>query len=555
MPKVTRLDGMFTSTVAISDTRRYYGVPGVPRWLPSPDEIANAKGGYQIYTWMAETDETLRGAVRLLASAVAGPGYVIEARDKSLAAREIADTVAADIENLNGAFSVLLEELVSVALIVGHSLAEKVYDVEGSRVRLSALRSIAPHHVEFETTDKGDLLAISQRMAGGPMRMDPKKFVRFTNQGWHGSPWGTSSLKCCYRIWYAKTLWMQWLNCWGEKLATPPLVAKTTHPAQSPQIDEMLRVLDHVQAKTSLYLPPEVTLELLESSQAPRQLFLDVLRDFDSRLSRALLAPDRSGIAGPVESGSLALSSEQNKLWALCVGLIARQLEATLNESLIAQMVGLGWGDGAPVPRLRLLPVHDEDKAATAGLWRDMVVAGVVTHGPEDERRIRALLDFPESTEETPEAFRELSGWDRSARHGGRGSSSKASLSHPLSHSELLPTTRQSEPPPAATWRELTELERRADLVTLKETIENHSADLATTLAAGAADLVADLKAQVRSGALTPERVQNLKARPELVERVRQRIEAALNSAYDAGRQKALTELHAATTSNPVTKD
>ena len=70
----------------------------------------------------------------------------------------------------------------------------------------------------------------------------------------------------------------------------------------------------------------------------------------------------------------------------------------------------------------------------------------------EDQRTIRRLLglvsDRDAEREEEPAQFREgLSGWGGSAR--GRRSSSKEFPPHPLSHSELLPTTAQSEPAPA----------------------------------------------------------------------------------------------------------
>jgi hypothetical protein len=80
----------------------------------------------------------------------------------------------------------------------------------------------------------------------------------------------------------------------------------------------------------------------------------------------------------------------------------------------------------------------------------------------------------------------------------------------------------------------------------IRDLHDEHTHALAVSLAEGARDIIADLKRQIRSGHLTPDRVNALRPRAGLTERLRLRVERAILASYDAGKARAREEVAAA---------
>jgi len=86
----------------------------------------------------------------------------------------------------------------------------------------------------------------------------------------------------------------------------------------------------------------------------------------------------------------------------------------------------------------------------------------------------------------------------------------------------------------------------------MAEQEDDEARGFAVVMAEGSAEVVADLKTQVeRRGddAQNPDRINALRPSPEVIERLRQKVEASLNHAFAVGAKQALDAIEASTKS------
>ena len=380
--------------VAIADTRRITSLgPAAVDW--NPDELVRRKGGLGVYDRMAE-DEQVKACLMLKKSAVVGPGWRIEPGGETPADEALAEQISDDLQSLHGTFEDALLEVLS-GLTYGFSLTEKVWRLDGGRVRLAALKARAPHHLEFAQDPFGNVTWIEQRSSGRTQpQLPPDKFIHYVNSPEFSNPYGRSDCREAYAPWWHKSMWRQWAAIFGEQLAVP--IPKGTHPraAAGPSVSAFLDKLEKLQARTAFTLPEGWDVSLIESQRNVREVFVAMLDRLDLAICKAMLMPDKIGTAGgAVEAGSFALAKEQMGAFYFVLTLIARRLEATIQEQLIVQMAAL-VAPAADPPTFRLNPLTEENKQAITTLWNASVGAGTVLPDFEDENHVRRLLGFPE---------------------------------------------------------------------------------------------------------------------------------------------------------------
>lgn len=402
---IAATQGDLTNPLAIVDTRS--GSKWGPTLRYNPDDIAGPKG-LRIFDKMLR-DEQVFACYALKVAAIIGPGWMLEAADETPAAQALAEQLTADLTSLPGPLEDALEGVLT-AIGYGFSLTEQIYAPDGDRIRLSRLQWIAPHDVRFEQDPFGTIISIRQQMAGlDPL--PPGKFMHFVNQAGRNfaNPYGTSDLTAAYQPWFSKVHWAQWMNVFGEKLADAPIISK--HPKDSAQakIAQAQNVLENLQARTVLSVPTDWEVSLLESGgRSPRNTFIDSIEHLDHRIGKALLIPDKFGLTGgEVQAGSLALSQTQMGVFGLVISLMAKRLEACVQQQLIMRMAALADGkstpqDGKPgyVPNFKLMPMGQEDRKVIVDAWNACVTTGKMPQLPKDLAHTRELLGYPEVSED-----------------------------------------------------------------------------------------------------------------------------------------------------------
>ena len=253
------------------------------------------------------------------------------------------------------------------AVWYGYAIAECIWEIDGNRVRIADLRVRHPSVLNWDPLTLEPLLVTRRRPAGQPL--PPAKFVLLTNPRTHGGqPFGPGAGAWCF--------WPVWLkrhtySDWGvalERFGTPIAVAKTRRDAPKDEIDEALKTLGAIAAGTSINLPENVEIDILESSRRSGGDFHMFARDMDRMIADAIV-----GQHGTAEIGQHVGTGEVHmKVLERLVTADARRCAAALRRSVATWLTHWNF-PGAAVPKLYRDTAPPEDLVARA--QRDLLVA------------------------------------------------------------------------------------------------------------------------------------------------------------------------------------
>ena len=326
--------------MAVADTRR--GMALGLTFIPYNDDDLVMRKGLKIYDEMKKDDQ-VKACLLLKKCSIIGPGWDIEPTDNhDPAAIQLAVEVKEDLLGMKGTFHNALMNMLT-AFEMGFSCSEIVWSLPediNDRIRIKAVKTRAPHDLDFEMDPHGNVTALLQQQGVGQTKLMYSKFVHLAYRDEYSNPYGRSDLREAHRPWWMKKNFLQWWAIFAEKLSDPPIIA--THPtnAGKPQVDKVLQVLEHIQARTAMTIPDPWKVDLLESMRDPKVMFESAVNFFDLSIARAMLVPDKSGFAGSGDSGgSYALSKTQMSAFQLILEQTARWLEANVQEQLINRLV------------------------------------------------------------------------------------------------------------------------------------------------------------------------------------------------------------------------
>lgn len=546
------------------------------QWLQfNPDELTRRKGGLRVYDKMRE-DEQVKACMAIKKAAILGPGWNLEPQSDAQAEQALAETLTDDLQTLRGTFEYDQWEMLS-ALDYGFSLTEKLFARQDNRIRITALKTRAPHDFIFETDQFGNIRNLRQEAVAQNRDLPFGKFIHFTHQSEFDNPYGRSDLREAYNGWWNKVNWVQWWAVFGERLAIPPVAGKHPTGETSNTINTVLDRLERLQASTAITIPEDWAIELIESKRDPKAYFESAINRHDLRIARALLFPDKSGVAGgEVAGGSFSLARSQLQLWFLVIEHLRNQLEAVINEQLIAEMAELEAPTLTP-PKFQLLPLTQTDREEIAKVWVQAVTGNVIKQDARDENYIRQLLRGPELTEEQIQERDE----EREERQrmlpapptqnpmtppAGEGQPDQTTSPAPTrgrrepirgveQFARALPTQSEAERTNALVsvtfWRPLRLSESRSDMAEKRETFVNLSDSLAMILARHSAAWIEELGRRVRRQGLAKEGargsgVRNLDLPARLVSRTQRAVADELERAREKGIRQAVGEVRRA---------
>lgn len=384
-----------TTESLIADTRRNLAwPPGTAALTWNPDALQSSKGGLTIYDSM-RVDEQVQAALSFRVACCIGPGWVLEPATNDATDREFADLLTRDLIALPGAFERVLRELLT-AIAYGYALGEATYRLEETAMRLATVKVRAPHHLDFVQDGFGNVTGVRQLVMGPSDVVPINKFVHYVNQGEFDNPYGRSDLRAAYKPWFSKSfVWQLWM-IWNERYADPPAYVNQPPGTTTQQRDEVLNILNRLQARTSFALPKDWLVSLLESGRQPREVFQLAIDRFDLAISRALLIPEKSGISGGANTGgSFSLAQVQADTGVLLRNLEANALAACIQRQLIVPMASYRDATREP-PTFKLNPLTEDNVAAITTAFNQAVEKGTIISDGRDENHLRQLLKFPE---------------------------------------------------------------------------------------------------------------------------------------------------------------
>lgn len=542
--------------IAVSDTR-YVSIGGdrFPFIRYNPDDLVGRKG-LQIYDQM-RADDQVKVCLALKKAAVIGPGWSIQAASDSAGDVALADQITTDLLDLEGNFDDDLWEMLS-CLDYGFSLAELVYGQREGRIVLTGIKGRAPHHFDFKQDPFGNIDSIQQLGGNRQQDMPPEKFVHFTNQPEFSNPYGRSDLREAYQWWWFKQQWRQWWAIFGERLADGPIVIKHPNGALNTDITDAIRAADNLQARTSIAIPEGWEMEVLAANRDPKGLYETGVNRCDLGITKAVLIPDKMGIAGgEVEGGSYALGKAQLGVFFFVLDLLKRRLECIVQERIVRSMLAFEAPE-AEEPKFVINPLSEESREATVSAIVALAAGNVITTDVRDENVVRKLLKLPE-VEETADQLREAvlkrkQDMDQSMidkNRGGLGDGDGDGM--PLEKE----TRDMAEQPlvPVGFSRPLTLVEKRADLAEKKRTFEELTRELGLTIGAGVRLAWSDLRDAVTTAIGNPRAIERLRFSSRSLMQVKAETADGLEGAYRRSLREAEGEVNRARRfmSDPIT--
>lgn len=523
----------------------------------NPDEIVGRKG-LRVYDEMLR-DEQVKACLGLKKAALIGPGWRLQPSvEKDDGAQEFADKISEVLDNVEGTFEDALMSIL-MALNHGFSITEPVWGVGGDLgVFYQALKGRAPHDIDFEQDDYGNILKIRQTAWNGK-EIDRNRIVLFQHEATFSNPYGTADLQSAHRSWFYKKNWLQWWAIWGEKLADQPVVLKTPTNATPAKVQAALNVFDHMSAKNTIAIPAEWEAELMESGRDPQAVFESAIDRHDIAISKALLVPDKLGFSGgAVEGGSYSLSKTQLGAFYFVLNMLRQRLESCVQEQIVDPLCEF-VAPGVDKPLFTILPPDEDDKFAVADAVSKLVAGQALGWDLEDENQLRQKLGFSEVDEQREQRREEAAQRKMEQMQvpadAPVGDKQKPKQDQPTVHSESadgLPVTCSVR----EFARPLTPLEERTDMAEKAATYDTLTPEMATMLSEATAAIIDDLKAKVTRKGLgdkpDPKLIRTLKPSARLVNALRKGVQEHMQRGFDVAKGQAAAEVERARGDKPA---
>lgn len=501
----------------------------------NPSILVQRKG-IRVFDEMRRDDQ-VKAALTFKKHAVFAAGWRVESPEGKPDDWEPTAFIREQFDALEGTFSGMLLEIMT-ALDFGYSVSEKIFEEEGGRVVLRAVKTRAPHSIEFKSDAHGNLAEdgiLQWQNEQGLVAMPTEKFIVFRNMREFGNPYGTSDLEAAYRGHWFKQNAYRWFGMCLERYGIPPIFAKyKSGSLNTAQIEALKGVLENIQASTVALIPFEdepADLDFWAPELAGQvaRVFEPAIAMLNTDISRAILMPGLLGLTPEQRVGSMARAKVVFDVFLFVRDFIAGEIADTaINEQLIRPLIELNFPvDEMPI--LRIMPIDDNLQKELFDSWVALVGADVVTKQESDEAHIRQLLKFP-PRDETEEENKP----DEDEEDEDDLTESTEGAAYRAFQSTVIPG-RLPEGDPVE--RDPTDAEKRIDLPAIAADLDEIEAEFVTRLEPLADRVERNLIASVRKNGVQGS--LRFIARKDITET----FDALLEKSFTAGLTRAKEEL------------
>lgn len=389
----------------ISSAGSFFGWYGsTSRFAPipyNPDSLVRRKG-VQIYREMAQ-DEQIKAALLCKQYAVLSTGYEIQMPevDKEDQTEEVSDEhkkfIEFNFEEMRGSFDSKLLDIMS-AITFGFSVSERIFGAiefgpfEG-KWGLVDLKTRPPDDIEFGMDAVGNLTKMGVIQNGVPMPTD--KFVIYSYRSAWGNPYGDSDLRAAYRPWWAKDSMLKLMAVSLERYAEPIAVATYEGLLDENQRNDLQAFLKNLQSRSGILVPKTVTLDFKAPPPRAAEAFIPSINLYDQYLRIAILMPGLIGLSGEQQTGSFARAVKEFDVFLWIIGQLRRDLETLVNEQIIKPLLDLNYEiEHGQYPTFRFKELTETARQQQYEMFLAGLGAGALTKGPEDENKLRELINF-----------------------------------------------------------------------------------------------------------------------------------------------------------------
>ncbi len=359
----------------------------------NPDLLVRLKG-WSIYERMLRDDQ-IAACLSIVNAAVSSRSWTFEVTDQGAQAQAL-DFLRFNLGHvLCGTVQQLLDQMLT-ARVFGFALVEKVYGPVEWQGRaywaLTEFKLRPAWTFTFRADPFGNVQSLVQNQGGALVELDPGRFVHFVHQREFDPHYGRSALVPAYGHWWSKNNVLKFWDIYLERMASGFLHGKKSGPLSPSEHASLQQALANLQAATSLLTPDSVTLQYVTPPNTTA--FQDREGSLNRSIARALLIPQHLGFTDQGSTGSHAQAATQLEVFFWWLDALCTALEDTINEQVIRELVKWNFGT-VPPPRFRFERRTPEQRRQIAQAWAQAVSAGTAAHTPEDELRVRQLLDMP----------------------------------------------------------------------------------------------------------------------------------------------------------------
>jgi SPP1 gp7 family putative phage head morphogenesis protein len=364
----------------------------------NPAYLYRKRDSFELYDDMREDDQ-ISSLLMLKKLIVLNADWEIECDDENV--KEFLEKCFD--EYLEGIFLKTLYDILS-AMDYGFSVSEKIFDyIEhdgGTKIVLSKLKTRAPHTFTLPTDNHGELIEITQHTNGEDLHLDPEKFIIYSYNKEFDNPYGRSDLnRGVYRAYISKDALIKFWNIRLERFGMPTAVGKLPRGAGEAEKNIFKSILKNIQSKTSITMPEDFQLDLLEASKGQAE-YDKAIDKYDTMIARKLLIPDLLGFSGKeTGGGSYALGKEQFNIFYNVIEFIRLDIESIVNKEIIQNLVF--WNFGNKIDAKFKFNKADEDRRnKDMATWIEAVKTGKVPVTNNHINWLMALINAPEITDE-----------------------------------------------------------------------------------------------------------------------------------------------------------
>lgn len=363
----------------------------------NPDTLMGRKG-HKVYRRMM-LDDQVKAVMNFRRSAVLSRPYFFDVQEDNAEHQKQADFYEFALDAVEGSFNDAMWGMLS-SEINGFSLSEinwKALEYEGPKWGIRTLKLRPFNTIEFKVDDHGNITEINQDVGNSVIVIPSDKAIYIVSQPDISPVYGESQLRACYREWWAKDTIIKLRNIWLERFASGFIYATVKAGLSAEQITKLKTLMNNIQARIAAIVPEGVELNHFQAENT--DAYEKAIAQCDKGIAKSLLVPNLLGLSEQGQTGSYSQSRTQFDSFLWVIGQLTERLEEAINEQLIKQLALYNFGTD-DFPRFKFRPHTDEQIAAIAEIWGNLIQKGAVTQSDTDENYLRELMGFPEKAEE-----------------------------------------------------------------------------------------------------------------------------------------------------------
>ena len=327
-----------------------------------------------LFERMEEKDGELDAHLRTRKSGVSSLRFELLPADESAAAAE----AAALCRELIGALPNIKEAIFDLmdAVPKGFSVLEIQWQTDARTWRPAKL--LWRPQRWFTAADDGETLLLRDESGGQGRPINPLNFILHRAKARSGFCGRTGLLRSCVRAFVVRHVsWKDWM-AFAEVYGMPPRIGHLREgvPWDSEEARQLWQAVRSLGMDAAAVVREGSRIEMVDGRGAgDGEIFQRILEAAGREMTLAVLGQTLT--SGGERGGSYALGKVHNQVrWDLLES-DALALDETLTAQLLAPLVRLNLGPGAPAPRWHFVLEQPHDLAALAGTIKTLAEAGL----------------------------------------------------------------------------------------------------------------------------------------------------------------------------------